>query len=186
LLLVAVLLAGLALVGGVAIALAGGQGGDIRAGAPATTGPVDTRPAPSGPVETGPTGTTSVEPPIDPVGAPLNVEVTFVSEGLVLIEWEVGDGGSPPVRFLVLRDGERVARVETHRFRDTDVAPGERHAYRVVAVGEDGSKARSSLVVAVPIPPAPSEEPATEGGGGAPPPPDQCDGIIIGDDCIQD
>jgi hypothetical protein len=184
---VAALVAVLALVGGVAIALSGGEDGEIRAGAPTTTGPVDTGPAPSGPVETGPTGTTSVEP-IGPVGAPLNVEVTFVSEGLVLIEWEVGDAGSPPVRFLVLRDGERVARVETQRFRDTDVAPGERHAYRVVAVGEDGSKARSSLVVAVPIPPAPSEEPATDGGGGAPPPPppDQCDGIIIGDDCIQD
>jgi serine/threonine protein kinase len=187
LLLAAALVAVLALVGGVAIALSGGEDEDVRAGAPTTTGPGDT--GPTEPVETGSTGTPGVvEPPIEPIAAPTNVEVTFVSEGLVLIEWEVGDAGSPPVRFLVLRDGERVARVETQRFRDTDVAPGERHAYRVVAVGEDGSKARSSLVVAVPIPPAPSEEPATDSGGGAPPPPppDQCDGIIIGDDCIQD
>jgi serine/threonine protein kinase len=190
LLLVAVLVAGLALVGGVAIALSGGRDGDIRAGAPTTTGPVDTGPAPSGPVDTGPTGTTSVvEPPIEPVRAPLNVEVAFASAELVRIEWEVTTEGSPPVRFLVFRNDERVAIVGVQRFSDTDVVQGQRHEYRVVAVGEDGSRARSTLVVAnVPVSQAPGDQPATDGGGGAPPPPppDQCDGIIIGDDCIQD
>jgi serine/threonine-protein kinase len=188
LLLVAALVAVLALVGGVAIALSGGEDGEIRAGAPTTTGPVDTGPAPSGPVETGPTGTTSVEP-IGPVGAPLNVEVASASAELVHIEWEVSTAGSSPVRFLVLRNDERVASVTEQSFRDTDVAPGQRHEYRVVAVGEDGSRARSTLVVVnVPVSQVPDDQPATDGGGGAPPPPppDQCDGIIIGDDCIQD
>jgi hypothetical protein len=184
-LLVAALVAVLALVGGVAIALSGGEDGEVRAGAPTTTGPVDTGPAPSGPVETGPTGTTSVEP----VGAPLNVEVASASAELVHIEWEVSTAGSSPVRFLVFRNDERVASVTEQSFRDTDVAPGQRHEYRVVAVGEDGSRARSTLVVVnVPVSQVPGDQPATDGGGGAPPPPppDQCDGIIIGDDCIQD
>jgi serine/threonine protein kinase len=188
LLLAAALVAVLALVGGVAIALSDGEDEDVRAGAPTTTGPGDT--GPTEPVETGSTGTPGVvEPPIAPVAAPTNVEVAFASAELVRIEWEVTTDGSPPVRFLVFRNDERVAIVGVQRFSDTDVVQGQRHEYRVVAVGEDGSRARSTLVVAnVPVSQAPGDQPASGGGGGAPPPPppDQCDGIIIGDDCIQD
>lgn len=187
LLLVGALVVVLALVGGAAVALFRDDV-DVRTGSPTTSGGVDAGTLPTAPPGTGPTGATGVvEPAIDPVAAPRDVEVAFASGQLVRIEWAVPTAGSPPVRFLVFRDDQRVASVTRLLFRDTDVAPGERHEYRVFAVGEDGSRARSARVVAsVPSVQEPSQVPSTDPviGDPPPPPPDPCDGIVVGDDCI--
>lgn len=189
---VAALVAVLALVAGVAVALARGEDVDVRAGSPTPSGAVDAEVVPTGP-GTGSTGATGVvEPSIDPVAEPRDVEVAFASGELVRIGWGVSITGSPPIGFLVFRDDQRVAFVTRPLFRDTGVASGERHEYRIVAVGVDGSEARSTRVIAhvpsvqeEPREPPPTEPPSTNGVGGAPPPPpDPCEGIVIGDDCI--
>lgn len=182
LLLVSALVVGLALVGGIAFALTGGQDEDVRAVVPSATGPAAT-----GPAETGPTGSTGVvEPSNPPVEAPRNVEVAFAGAELVRIEWQVPNAGAPPIRFLVFRDDESVGSVTRPLYRDTDVAPGERHVYWIVSVGEDGSTAQSAQVIAnVPVAQEPAEQPSTGGGEAPPPPPpDQCDGLVVGDDCL--
>jgi hypothetical protein len=191
LILVAAFIAALALVGGVSIALSRGEDVDVGAGSPTTSGAVGAGMVPNGPVETGSTGSTGVvESSIDPVAEPRNVEVAFASGELVRIGWTVSKSGSPPVGFLVFRDNQREAFVTRPLFRDTDVAPGQRHEYRIVAVGEDGSTARSTRVVAnLPSTQGPPEPPPTtdvvsEAPPPPPPPPDPCDGIVVGDDCI--
>lgn len=183
LLLVAALVVGLALVGGIAFALSGGDE-DVRAVVPIATGAAAT-----GPAETGPTGSTGVvEPSIPPVEPPRNVDVIFAGAELVRIEWQVPNAGSLPIRFMVFRDGEKVGSVTRPLYRDTDVASGEQHVYRIVSVGEDGSTARSNRVIAnVPVAQEPAEQPSTDDGVAPPPPPpppDQCDGLVVGDDCL--
>jgi serine/threonine-protein kinase len=172
-LLVAAIVAGLALIAGFAVALSGG-GEDPQAVAtsPATP-PTD---APTTPPSPEPPGAKRIE-------APQAVRVAFEGPALVRIEWRVPSDGPAPVEFLVFRDGDRVARVDEPVYRDTDVAPGERHVYRIIAVGEDGSQSRPSENVVANVP-AQQTAPAPPPDDGAPPPPPGCDGIIIGDDCV--
>jgi serine/threonine protein kinase len=181
------LVAMLALVGGAAVALFRDDV-DVRAGSPGTSDGVEAGTVPNEPPETGSAEAPAVvEPSIAPVAAPRDVEVAFASGERVRIEWKVPKTGSPPVRFVVFRDDERVTSTTRPVFRDRDVAPGQRHEYRIIAVGEDRSKARSTRVVAtVPSVQEPSEPPTTDvvSGEAPPPPPDPCDGIVVGDDCI--
>jgi serine/threonine protein kinase len=155
-LLVAAIVAGLALVAGVAVALSGG--GDEDPQAVATS--------PAAPPTDAPTTPPSPEPPsakrIEP---PEAVRVAFEGPELVRIEWRIPSDGPAPVEFLVFRDGERVARVDDPVYRDTDVASGERHVYRIIAVGEDGSQSRPSENVVANVPaPQTAEQPPTGGG----------------------
>jgi serine/threonine protein kinase len=155
--LVAAIVAGLALIAGVAVALSGGE--DPAPQAVATS--------PAAPPTDAPTTPPSPEPPsAKRVEAPEAVRVAFEGPALVRIQWRVPSDGPAPVAFLVFRDGERVARVDDPVYRDTDVAPGERHVYRIIAVGEDGSESRPSenVVANVPAPEASGGEPSTGGG----------------------
>jgi serine/threonine protein kinase len=189
LLLVGALVAVLLLLGGAAVALLRGEDPDVRAGSPTTSGEADAGTVPTAPVETGSPGATgAVEPSLAPVAGPHNLDVAFASGEFVRLRWAVSKVGSPPARFLVFRDGRRVGSVTRPLFIDTDVGPGERHAYRVVAVGEDGSTTGSARVVAnVPSLQEPAGPPPPDSVGAEappPPPPDTCDGIVVGDDCI--
>jgi hypothetical protein len=154
--LVAAIVAGLALVAGVAVALSGGGGEDPQAVAT----------SPAAPPTDAPTAPPSPEPPsVKRIEAPEAVRVAFEGPALVRIEWRIPSDGPEPVEFLVFRDGERVARVDDPVYRDTDVASGERHVYRIIAVGEDGSQSRPSENVVANVPaPQTAEQPPTGGG----------------------
>jgi serine/threonine-protein kinase len=166
LMLVAAIVGVLALVGGAAIALSGGDDDDpVRAGGP--TGPAETGPAATGPAETGPAGETGeAKPPVvKEVNAPRNVEVATRAPGLIRIEWKAAAAGGEVARFLVIRDGEEVDEVRTEFYRDTDVSPGETHEYLIVAVGRDGSEAPADRPVRATVP-APIPPPSTGGDTG--------------------
>jgi len=165
LMLVAAVVGALALVGGVAIALSGGDDDPARAGGP--TGPAVSGPAVTGPAETGPKGETGAEPAVKAVNAPRNVQVATRAPGLIRIEWKAAAAGGEVASFLVIRDGEEVDQVRQEFYRDTDVSPGETHEYLIVAVGEDGSQAPAERPVKATVPaPAPPPPNGGDTGGG--------------------
>jgi serine/threonine-protein kinase len=140
------------------------------------------QPSQSPSVATGPTGATApVESPTPspssvveepPVRAPLNARAISTSTTSVVLEWGVAPNGSPAVQFLILRDGEQIGKTKGSTFTDETVTASTPYVYQIVAVGEDGSKARSDEVrVTTPAP-------ASSGGGG-------CTGIVLPNgDCI--
>jgi serine/threonine protein kinase len=172
-----------ALISGIASALS--EEDDLRDVVPTAPPQV---PSPSAGTDgggTSPIGPT--EPSVPPVQAPVNVAAS-VAPDAVRIEWEPPEG-TPAVRFVVVRDGERVARVRRLFYVDSDVGPGERHVYRIVSVGRDGSTARSDRVITIAtVAQEPVETPSGlvgEAPPSRPPPPQQqCDGLVVGDDCL--
>jgi serine/threonine protein kinase len=184
----ACLLLGLALVGGIAVAI---FQDDLPLPVVTTDQePVETTP----PAESEPPGGTTepIEPSLAAVRAPRNVEVTFIGTDAVRIEWERPANGTPPVRFVVVRDGERLGRVTRSFYEDEDVGPGERHVYRIISVGEDRSTARSRRLIVLladlpdPVQSPPSFIPATPAPAPASfvPPTQQCAGLAVGTDCL--
>ena len=74
--------------------------------------------------------------------------------------------GSPPVRFLVLRNGKQIKKVLDTTFVDRNVDPSTTYVYRIVAVGGDGSQARSEpLEVTTPAAPSSGGSNGSSSGG---------------------
>jgi serine/threonine protein kinase len=157
-LVIAAIVVALAVVGGVAaVALTGGE--DRAANGPTpnvTTQPPTPSPSPS-PSE-------QVEPPPG-VRAPINPRATGVSSDSLTLRWRAAPLGSPPVRFLVFRDGKQIKKVLDTTFVDRKVDPSTTYVYRIVAVGADGSQARSETLE-VTTPAAPSSGGSNGGSSG--------------------
>lgn len=151
-------------------------------GAQGEPGPAITSAAPGTPSATAPPSRETV------VKAPSNVHATGVTSASVVLEWKEAPFGTSVDHFIVLRNGKRISgELSRARFVDDEVVPGGTYVYRVIAIGTDGSKARSQSTdqITVPVPaPAPSSGSSSDAGGSPPSP--TCSGIQIGDDCIPD
>lgn len=74
----------------------------------------------------------------------------------VTLRWTPPVAGSEVVGYVVLRDGEEVARVSpgAREFVDEDVTVGDRYGYDVLAIGEEGRGVPAPTVsVRAPVPP---------------------------------
>jgi hypothetical protein len=130
-------------------------------------------PAPGGSLRDGARVTLVVAAPPKRVGTPsgLSIDRTPAS---VTIAWNTPRDGSGVDHYVIVRDGEKIGvRAAGHRtFTDDGLVPGYSYRYGVIAIGFNGTHARSRLhLVTLPLPPpspSPSPEPVT---GQAPPPP---------------
>jgi hypothetical protein len=153
-----------------------GRGG---AGEPASTteaSPSASVAAPSGPAAVAaPSPSASAAMPR--VGAPTDLRLAQVTPYEVTLIWTRARAGGRVDYFRVLRDGEPVgARLDERTFVDEEVVPGREYRYRVVAVGVDGSRAGTAvLLVNVPAVPPPSGGSPPSSSEGSPP---ACDGIV--------
>jgi serine/threonine-protein kinase len=169
-LVIVAIVAALAIVGAVAaFALVGGGEEPVEA-APKAAETEASSPSPS--------TTVKVDTPPE-VRAPLGLRAPApsVTVSSVTLRWEAAPNGGEPVRFLVFRDDEQIGKTTETRFIDDQVDPSTTYVYRVVAVGSDGSEARSKpLRISTPAPAPPPAPPSSGGGGG-----DGCDGITLDD-----
>jgi hypothetical protein len=168
-------------VGGV-VALSGGD--DEAAPQPSPTAQPSPTPEPS------PTAQPTVEPSptqgievVPAVRAPVKPRATDVTTTSVALAWDPAPFGGEAVRFLVFRDGEQIGKTTKTTFVDRGLEPGTAHVYEIVAVGEDGSQATSKPIeVTTDAVVAP---PSGGGGGGGGGGGDECEGLVIGDDCLE-
>jgi tRNA A-37 threonylcarbamoyl transferase component Bud32 len=128
----------------------------VRVGAPS---PSPTASAPTPTSTPSPSGDKSPDAPRD-VRPPTNFRRLSTTSTQVTLIWERAPNGGRVDHWVLYRDNEILAEDLTERrFTDTDVMPGTTYVYRVVAVGSDGTTARSEpLPVLVPQPPAPSPQ----------------------------
>jgi hypothetical protein len=132
-------------------------------------------PAPGGSLPEGTIVKLVVAAPPKRVGTPsgLSIDRTPTS---VTITWDTPRDGSGVDHYVIVRDGEKIGvRAAGRRtFTDGGLFSGYSYRYGVIAIGFNGTHARSRLhVVTLPLPPpspspSPSPEPVT---GQAPPPP---------------
>lgn len=99
--------------------------------------------------EGSPTGEASATPT---AGIPGAVTVSGTADpGVAHLSWTYAafDGGSPVIKYAVLRDGVRIVTlsgIDTLTYDDTGVASGETHVYQVRAVNAVGSGPNSNKV----------------------------------------
>jgi hypothetical protein len=136
------------------------------------------RPAAGVAIEEGSVVTLVVATPLVPVGTPRHVRFDKTTTS-VTMTWAEPGGGSTVEHYEIWRDGERVGdRRPDHRaFTDGGLLAGSAHRYRVVAVGRNGTEARSSWrTIHLRVPPPPpspsaSSAPASVAAPAANPPP---------------
>jgi len=63
----------------------------------------------------------------------------------VKLTWQAGTDGAPAVRYDIQRDTEIVGHTDRTSWVDTRVTPGQRYAYQVIALSQDGLR-RSTAV----------------------------------------
>lgn len=147
-----------------AFLLAGGE--DAREAAPSPSAVV---PPPS------PAGPSPSAAPAPTVRAPQHVRAAAATAALVRLRWDPAPFGAAVDHYLVLRDGETIAEVTEGLYVDDEVEPAQTYVYRIVAIGADGSRARSKALTvtteALPVAPAPGTGSDGGGGGGSAPPP---------------
>jgi hypothetical protein len=123
-----------------------------------------------------PTPTPTTPPRETAVKAPMNVHPTSVASTAVVLEWKAAPHGTSVDHFIVVRNGKPISgELSRARFVDDGVVPGATYVYRVIAVGTDGTEARSVTTeeITVPVPPPAAPPPETSG-----PPASSCDGIV--------
>jgi hypothetical protein len=122
--------------GAVGIAVAGGDGGTGDAEAPSAS------PSPQPP---------AAADGLRAIAGAFQVKLT----------WRAGTDGAPAVKYDIQRDTEIVGHTADTSWIDTDVTPGQRYSYQVIALGADGL--RRSAAVATKTKTAPPGTAALEG-----------------------
>lgn len=124
-------------------------------------------PTPSPTDSASPTLSPSPAVEVAPVRAPINPKTSSVTTSAVTLVWSPAPNGGEAVQFLVFRDGKQIGKTKNTRFVDDQVTASSTFVYEVVAVGEDGSRARSKEVsVETPAPPTTGGGDSGGGGGG--------------------
>ncbi len=131
---------------GVFALVGGGDEEEPGPSAPPTPSVIPSPSATDTPSPPSPSPTGSPEANVDPVRAPLNLRTSATSDAIAL-EWGEAPNGGRVVFFSILRDGELIKeKVRDTVFVDEDVSPSTTYEYQVVAVGADGSRAKSKKV----------------------------------------
>lgn len=93
---------------------------------------------------------------------PDGIDVRILERGIVRIRWGASSGGHVPLRYVVYRDGKRIATVDERNYDDSSVEEGVRYGYSVEAV--DGLKNVSgrSRTVTILVPSVSSDGSGTE------------------------
>jgi hypothetical protein len=93
-----------------------------------------------------------------------------VTTDSVTLMWASAPNGGTAVRFIVIRDGREIDQVRDASYVDEGLASGTTYLYRVIAVGRDGSRARTGAIEVA------TASPSTDGGtgGGTSPGSDGC------------
>jgi hypothetical protein len=132
---------------------------DDSAQSEATTSPLS-RPTDSAPTDsTGPTDETGSSPTptivINPPRALVGTGSTSsLSSSSVSLRWTRPAHGQRPDRYIILRDGDEIARTTALTFTDNDVSWGTSHVYRVQSIAQgEISKSTNARRVIVPNPP---------------------------------
>ena len=161
-LIVAAMVAGVALVAGVAVAMLRSNPDPEQ---PLTTGSTSDVNGTS----TGPTGDTDSQVPVIVVNPPRALHgtgtTTSLSSSSVTLRWKRPPFGERPERFIVLRDGEEIKRTTKLKFTDTDVTWGTSHVYRLQSVAM-GKTSKSTKAKRVTVPNPPLSEARLEGSAG--------------------
>lgn len=95
----------------------------------------------------GPVSTLSITTPAGetPPSAVIDLTATADSHDAVSLSWAPGQG-TPPARFLVLRDGVEVADVTETTFSEAGLEPATSYEYSVIPVSAAGAVGTASLV----------------------------------------
>jgi hypothetical protein len=131
-------------------------------------------PEPGTSVEQGTAITVVVAAELIKVGTPKGLSLS-TGPTSVTLTWDEPTSGSEVHHYEIWRDGVKIGERFAGRrvFTDGGLIPGSSHLYGVIAVGDNGSRAKSrSKAVTLPVPePSPTPTPPPFTGGGPPPPP---------------